>query len=72
MKRHAPSPPKPLSGPISDYVKTHCTICAAGWTRRDAEGQMAVICLLDRLPAWDLMIDCDRYELRELSEPPKG
>jgi hypothetical protein len=70
MKR-VHTPPKPSPEPISAYVKTHCTICAAGWTRRNAEGQMAVICLLDRLPAWDLMVDCDRFEPRQSSGPPR-
>jgi hypothetical protein len=46
--------------------------CAAGWTRKNAEGQAVVICLLDRLHAWDLMTDCDRYEPRETSEPPRN
>ncbi len=56
--------------PLSDYVRTHCTICAAGWTRADAEGRQVVICLLDRSPAWPLMVACDRYEPRETSEAP--
>ncbi len=72
MKRTAAPPPGPSPVPLSDYVRTHCTICAAGWTRRDAQGRMVVICLLDRMPAWDPMIDCDRYELRLPSDPPQA
>jgi len=59
-----------LPAATSGYVTTHCTICAAGWTRKDAEGRLVVICLLDRLPAWPLMVDCDRYEPRETAAPP--
>lgn len=57
-----------LYGPISDYVKTHCGTCAAGWTRTGATGEKAYVCLLDREPVWPQMTNCDRYERREDSE----
>jgi hypothetical protein len=52
---------------ISDYVKTHCATCAAGWKRETAAGEMLIICLLDREPAWAAMTHCDRYEAKELT-----
>jgi len=54
-----------LSGTISDYVKTHCATCAAGWTRTGEDGVKVYVCLLDREPVWPQMIECDRYEKRE-------
>jgi len=54
----------------SNYVETHCKICAAGQTiTRDTRGQ-ASYCLL--LRDWmtgpkgqPLITDCDRYEPKE-------
>jgi hypothetical protein len=55
----------------SDFVKTHCQICAAGQTitRADPAGS-ATYCLLLRewMTARDgkpLIVDCDRFEQRE-------
>ena len=57
-----------LYGTISDYVKTHCGTCAAGWTRTGEQGQKSYVCLLDKEPVWPQMMECDRYEKREDSE----
>jgi hypothetical protein len=57
---------------ISDFVKTRCATCAAGWTRTGTDGLKVLkvhICLLDREPVWPQMTDCDRYEKREDSAP---
>jgi hypothetical protein len=54
---------------ISDFVKTHCATCAAGWTRTGKDGAKVYVCLLDREPVWPQLTDCDRYERREDSEP---
>ncbi len=64
--------PETLPPATSGFVITHCTTCAAGWTRKDAEGRLVVICLLDRLPAWSAMVACDRYEPREIADAPAG
>ena len=53
----------------SEFVKTHCVTCAAGWTRATETGEMLVVCLLDRQPVWAAMTRCDRYEARE--QPPE-
>ncbi len=58
-----------LSETISDYVKTHCATCAAGWTRTGKDGEKVYFCLLDREPVWPQMMDCDRYEQREFFAP---
>jgi len=63
------SPLGKSSGTISDYVKTHCATCAAGWTRTGESGAKVYFCLLDREAVWPQMTDCDRYEQRESSEP---
>jgi len=61
---------------ISGFVATHCMTCEAGWTRRNSDGGVIVICLLDREKVWHSMIHCDRYEPRlpepdeDYSEPP--
>jgi len=60
-----------LSGIISDYVKTHCTTCAAGWIRTGERGEVIYTCLLDREPVWPQMVNCDRYERREEAEPER-
>jgi len=56
------------SGAFSRYVITHCTICAAGWTRTGSDGSRVIVCLLDREPVWREMIRCDRFEPRPLKE----
>lgn len=53
---------------FSPYVVTRCTTCEAGWTRKDGDGKMVVVCLLDREPVWPEMVACDRFTPR--SEPP--
>jgi len=63
-----------LSGTYSDYVKTHCGTCAAGWTRT-GQGAMKpytlYTCLLDREPIFQDLTHCDRYEPKEEAEPDK-
>ena len=71
MHRPDNTAPEILPNTTSDYVRTHCTICAAGWTRTNTEGHQAVVCLLDRSPVWPLMVTCARYEPREIPEPPR-
>jgi hypothetical protein len=53
------------SSALSDFVKTHCMTCAAGWTRRIADRTVAVVCLLDRELVPAEMSACDRYETRD-------
>ena len=65
MRRRRPTG---LYGPTSDYVKTHCATCAAGWTRTGPKGEKTYVCLLNREPVWPQMVECDRYELRDDSE----
>ena len=50
---------------FSPYVVTHCTTCQAGWTRKDEDGKMVIVCLLDREPVWTNMAACDRFEPRD-------
>ena len=69
MRHTRRTQPAGLYGPISDYVRTHCGTCAAGWTRTGEKGQKTYICLLNREPVWPQMTDCDRYELRDDSKP---
>lgn len=57
--------PDASSPPTSSYAMTHCVTCAAGWTRRSAEGGVKVVCLLDRELVWPAMASCDRYEPRD-------
>ena len=54
---------------LSPYVMTHCTTCLAGWTRKDDDGQVVIVCLLDREPVWPEMTTCDRFESKD--DPPK-
>jgi hypothetical protein len=54
-----------MSGTYSDYVKTHCGTCAAGWMRSGEEMGTIYACLLDREPVPPKMELCDRYEVRE-------
>lgn len=49
----------------SAFITTHCTTCAAGWTRVRPDGEAVIVCLLDREPVITDMADCDRYEPRE-------
>jgi len=51
-----------LSATTSNYAKTHCKICAAGWTRTGINGEEIIICLLDREQVWQAMEKCSRYE----------
>jgi hypothetical protein len=62
--RHGASPEN-----TSEFVKTHCATCAAGWTRATEAGEMLVVCLLDRQPVWAAMSHCSRYEPEELTPP---
>jgi hypothetical protein len=59
---------KDSSESFSPYVMTHCTTCAAGWTRKADHGETVIFCLLDREPVWPEMAECDRYESREAAE----
>jgi hypothetical protein len=56
--------------PPIDFAETHCTNCAAGWTRKGKNGCLTV-CLLNREPVLAGMTDCDRYEPREKEPQPK-
>ena len=49
----------------SEFARTHCMRCAAGWTRTLEDGTKTIVCLLDREPVLPNMTSCDRYELRE-------
>jgi hypothetical protein len=51
--------------PPVDFAETHCTQCAAGWTRTANSGKKITVCLLDREPVLSDMMDCDRYEPRQ-------
>lgn len=64
--------PAKSSNAISDFVKTHCMTCAAGWTRRVADRPGLVVCLLDREAVPLELTECDRYEPRDeaQSQPP--
>jgi len=53
---------------FSRYVITHCTICAAGWTRTTSDNSRVIVCLLDREPVIRDMIQCDRFEPKPLKE----
>ena len=62
-----------LSETTSDFVKTHCRICAAGLTITRHGGMKATFCLL--LRDWvtdkhgrETITDCDRFEIKELPE----
>lgn len=54
--------PEKSSNSFSPYVTTHCTICRAGWTRKDDTGAMVIVCLLDREPVWAAMSACSKFE----------
>ncbi len=57
----------------SEFARTHCMRCAAGWTRSREDGTKIIVCLLDREPVLPTMTNCDRYELRdELREKEEG
>ena len=47
------------------YAASHCSTCAAGWTRTGENGGKLTICLLDREPVLNDMTDCDRYEPKD-------
>jgi hypothetical protein len=56
--------------PTSDFVKTHCRICAAGQTITRHEGGKATYCLLLREWMTDpsgngTISGCDRFEAKE-------
>ena len=58
-------PPPSSHKSTSNYVKTHCESCAAGWTRTvEDQGQTRkyVVCLLDRQVPFQGLMDCDRYQ----------
>ncbi len=61
---HEESPPL-----TSAFAETHCMICAAGWTRTGAEGERITICLLNRERVWPQMVECDRFEGKDLPQP---
>jgi len=46
------------------YAASHCSNCAAGWTRTGENGGKLTICLLDREPVLTDMTDCDRFEVK--------
>ena len=56
-------PPEKSPRTTSNFLRTHCQTCAAGWTRRTHKGPKLVVCLLDRQPVIPEIADCDRYEL---------
>lgn len=56
---------------MSEFVKTHCKICAAGWVRTGQEGAEVIVCLLDREPVKAGLTGCNRFELPE-EEPLKA
>lgn len=58
-------PGKPAWQIATGYAATHCRNCAAGWTRTGKEGGVLTVCLLDREPVLDSMVDCDRFESRD-------
>ncbi len=58
------SAPHPLRPKHSAFITTHCTNCAAGWTRLRPDGEAVIVCLLDREPVIQDMADCDRFEHR--------
>lgn len=53
----------------SEFVKTHCATCAAGWMRATDKGEILIVCLLDRQAVWAAMTHCNRYEPEELRPP---
>ena len=55
--------PKPVMLSTS-YATTHCRNCAAGWTRRTADGGIKTVCLLDREAVLVGLVECDRYQPR--------
>jgi hypothetical protein len=52
-----------LSRKDTNYAASHCTKCAAGWTRTTSD-KAITICLLDRAQVLAGMTSCDRYEVR--------
>ena len=61
--------PLAWNAPPTDFAETHCMKCAAGWTRSGKEGARIVVCLLDRELVLPALTSCDRFELREPSQP---
>lgn len=58
----------------SDFVKTHCQICAAGQTITRHEGKTATYCLLLREWMTDkhgngTIYGCDRFEAKDEAAP---
>ena len=49
----------------SAFAESHCIKCAGGWTRKSKDGNLLIVCLLDRDPVLMDMVDCDRFEPKE-------
>ncbi len=57
--------PLAWQAPNTEYARTHCMNCAAGWTRSGEDGARLIVCLLDREPVLTNMTSCDRFEPKE-------
>lgn len=57
--------PLAWQAPNTEFARTHCMNCAAGWTRSGDDGARLIVCLLDREPVLTNMTSCDRYEPKE-------
>ncbi len=54
---------------MSNYVKTHCETCAAGWVRTGEKPEEKIyFCLLDREAVWPQMSHCNRFEPLEAED----
>jgi len=65
--------PAPSHAPTSDFVKTHCVICAGGQTVTWVGGRQGTFCLVLREWTTDdegqgRITDCDRFEAKDSAE----